>query len=117
MKIVFTLACGVAMICNFAQGQDTTLAKLDKMESTIKVNATTEEATLVPTVEKASAEKKSESTFKMPDYSGKHSILNNKVGPKGEELFIKRNKYYYIDGSGKKVKASRTNLTDKPKSS
>ena len=55
--------------------------------------------------------------FILPDYSGKHSILNNKVGPNGEELFMKKNKYYYIDGAGKKVKARRTDLTDKPKSS
>jgi len=117
MKIVFTLAWGAAMICNFAQGQDTTLAKIDKMESTIKENATTETEAPVLNVEEVGVEKKSESTFKLPDYSGKNSILNNKVGPNGEELFMKKNRYYYIDDSGKKIKARRTNLTDKPKSS
>ena len=30
MKMVFTLACGAAMICNFVQGQDTALAKIDE---------------------------------------------------------------------------------------
>src|SRR5687767_2306270 len=117
MKMVLTLACSAAIICNFAQGQDTTLAKIDKPESTIKKNAATEIEASVLDVEKVSAEKKSESTFKLPDNSGKHSILNNKVGPNGEELFMKKNKYYYIDSAGKKVKARRTNLTDKPKSS
>ncbi len=117
MKMVFTLACSAAMICNFVQGQDTALAKIDKTERTIKKNAATEIEAPVLNFEEASIEKKSESTFKLPDYSGKHSILNNKVGPNGEELFMKKNKYYYIDGAGKKVKARRTDLTDKPKSS
>jgi len=116
MKMVFTLACGVAMICNFAYGQDTTLAKIDKMEHTTKKDVTTKAEIQVLDVE-VSVEKKSESTFKVPDYSGKHSILNNKVGPNGEALFMKKNKYYYMDGAGKKIKVRRTDLTDKPKSS
>ena len=36
MKKVFTLACSVALICNFVQGQDATLAKIDEKESTTK---------------------------------------------------------------------------------
>jgi|RhiMethySRZTD1v2_1073278.scaffolds.fasta_scaffold07513_3 hypothetical protein len=116
MKMVFTLACIAAMICNFVQGQDTALAKIDKTARTIKKNATEIEAPVL-NFGAVSIEKKSESTFKLPDYSGKHSILNNKVGPNGEELLMKKNKYYYIDGAGKKVKARRTYLTDKPKSS
>ena len=115
MKMVLTLACGAAMICNFAQAQDTTLAKIDKTETTIRKKE--EMTTPVLIIEDVSAEKRSESKFNLPDYSKKHSILNNKVGPNGEDLFMKRNKYYYIDGAGKKVKARRTNLTDKPKSS
>ena len=117
MKMVFTLACGAAMICNFVQGQDTALAKIDKTERTIKKNAATEIEAPMVDGEEVSVEKKSESTFILPDYSGKHSILNNKVGPNGEELFMEKNKYYYIDGAGKKVKARRTDLTDRPKSS
>jgi len=114
MKKVFTLACSVTLICNFAHGQDATLAKIDEREST--TNATKVEV-LVSDVEEASTVKKSESTFKLPDYSEKKSILKTKVGPNGEELFMKKNKYYYLDGSGKKVKARRTDLTEKPKSS
>jgi len=115
MKKVFTLACSAAMIFNFVQGQDTPLAKIDEREST-KTSATKVEAQVLD-VEEVSAEKKSESTFKLPDYSEKRSILKTKVGPNGEELFMKKNKYYYIDGAGKKVKARRTDFTDKPKSS
>ena len=114
MKKVFTLACSVALICNFAHGQDATLAKIDEREVT--TNATKVEVQ-VSNVEDAVTEKKSESTFKLPDYSEKNSILKTKVGPNGEELFMKKNKYYYIDGAGKKVKARRTDFTDKPKSS
>jgi hypothetical protein len=115
MKKIFTLACSVAMICNFAYGQDSTLAKIDEMET--KKNTTSKVEVQASDVEEVSTEKKSESTFKLPDYSEKRSILNTKVGPNGEELFMKKNKYYYIDGAGKKVKARRTDLTDKPKSS
>jgi len=115
MKKVFTLACSVAMICNFAHGQDATLAKIDEREST--TNAATKVEVKVSDVEEVATEKKSESTFILPDYSEKHSILKTKVGPNGEELFMKKNKYYYIDGAGKKVKARRTDFTDRPKSS
>ena len=58
MKMVFTLACSAAMICNFAHGQDTTLAKIDKTESTIKTNAATEMEAPVLDVEEASPLKK-----------------------------------------------------------
>jgi hypothetical protein len=117
MKIIFTLACSAVMICSFVHCQDTALAKIDKIESTIEKNVTTKIEVPVLVAEEVSSEKKIESTFKLPDYAGKHSILNNKVGPNGEALFMKKNKYYYIDGAGKKIKARRTNLTDKPKSS
>ena len=116
MKIVFTLTCSVAMMCHFVQGQDTALAKIDKIEGTIKKDATAEKEAPALTVEEVAPEKP-ESTFKIPDYSGKHSILNNKVGPNGEELFMKKNKYYYIDGAGKKIKVRSTNLADRAKSS
>ena len=115
MKMVFTLACCVAVVSNLAQAQDTTLAKIDKMEST-KKKASTEMEKPVTYVEEVSPEK-SGATFKLPDYSEKNSILNNKLGPNGEELFMEKNKYYYIDGAGKKIKAKRSDLTDKPKSS
>jgi len=115
MKKVFTLACSAAMIFNFVQGQDTPLAKIDERETT-KTTATGVEAQVLD-VEEVSTEKKSESTFTLPDYSGKHSILKTKVGPNGEELLMKKNKCYYIDGAGRKVKARRTDLLDRPKSS
>jgi hypothetical protein len=116
MKIIFTLTCSVAMMCHFVQGQDTALAKIDKMEGTVKKEATTKiEAPVLKVEEVAPGE--SESTFKLPDYSGKHSILNNKLGPNGEELFMKKNKYYYIDSAGRKIKVRRNDLTDRAKSS
>jgi hypothetical protein len=116
MKIIFTLACSAAMIWNFAHGQDTTLAKIDQMQSPIKKDAPTEIEAPVTDVEEVSAARP-EPTFRLPVYSGKHSILNNKVGPNGEELLMKKNKYYYINGAGKKVNARSANLGDKPKSS
>src|SRR5688572_18364902 len=116
MKIIFALAFSAAITCNFAQGQDSTLAKIDQRESSIKKDALTEIEAPVTTVEEVSAVKP-EPTFRLPDYSGKHSTLNNKVGPNGEQLLMKKNRYYYINDGGKKVKARKSILRDKPKSS
>ncbi|HZB14484.1 MAG TPA: hypothetical protein VE467_15695 [Chryseolinea sp.] len=116
MKMVFTLACGIAMICNLAAAQDTTLAKIEKTERASKQKVATETEMQKLVVEEAPAEK-SETKFTLPDYSGKQSVLNNKVGPHGEALFMKNNKYYYLDDAGKKIKVKRNDLTEKPKSS
>ena len=50
MKMVFTLACSVAMICNFAHGQDATLAKIDE-NGTHKTNTATKVEVPVSDVE------------------------------------------------------------------
>ena len=116
MKMVLTLACGIAMICNLAAAQDTTLAKIEKTDPATKKKVVTEAQTRELVVEEAYAERV-ETKFTLPDDSGKRSVLNNKVGPHGEALFMKNNKYYYLDDAGKKIKVKRIDLTDKPKSS
>jgi hypothetical protein len=37
----------------------------------------------------------------------------DKVGPNGEELFMERGKYYYINDEGKKVKVKKSEVRDK----
>ena len=39
----------------------------------------------------------------------------DKVGPKGQTIYIdKHSKYYYVDGRGKKVYVTKSQLKDKP---
>ena len=37
----------------------------------------------------------------------------DKVGPNGEQLFMERGKYYYMDEDGKKVKVKKSEVRDK----
>ncbi len=39
----------------------------------------------------------------------------DKVGPNGEELFMERGKYFYINEEGKKVKVKKSAVRDKSK--
>ena len=125
MKKLFTLACGVALIAGFsvahAQTEDSAIARVDS-----KKNAPKEEPAKDVTI---TGEEENESLkqvnvapstkFIVPpaatDKNSKDAILNNKVGPNGEELFMKKNSYYYINSDGKKVKAKKSMLKDKAK--
>jgi hypothetical protein len=41
----------------------------------------------------------------------------NKVGPNGEEIFLKGHKYYYLNNEGRKVKIKSSQMKDKAKHS
>src|SRR5688500_9041902 len=122
MKTTFTFACSVAImnVFSFAHAQDTTLAKIDSRLSSkpvsakeVQVNMPTEisrsqsAATAVPAAFDLSVVKK----------NSDRSILNNKVGPNGEELFMKKNKYFCLNEKGKKVKVKSSMLRDRAKHS
>jgi hypothetical protein len=47
----------------------------------------------------------------------KRTATENKVGPQGEDLIIKKNRFYYLDEKGKKVKVRNRELKQKPKHS
>jgi len=107
-------------VFSFAHAQDTTLAKIDSRISSkpvsvkeVQVNMPTEishsesAVTAAPAVFDLSVVKK----------NSDRSILNNKVGPNGEELFMKRNKYFYLNEKGKKVKVKSSMLRDRAKHS
>lgn len=125
MKKLFTLACGVALIAGctvaHAQAEDSALARVDRKKNASKEepakNVTVtevEEGENLKQVNVAPATK-----FVVPpaatDRNSKDAILNNKVGPNGEELFMKKNSYYYINNDGKKVKVKKSMLKDKAK--
>lgn len=124
MKKLFTIACSVALLNIFslahAQTQDSTLAKAEVKKSTPNP-AVGEIATT--TMEKSSIVSTPSSTvspltqFKIEDVRMKRSALDNKVGPNGEEVLMRNNKFYYLDDQGKKVKVRSSALQDKPKHS
>lgn len=47
----------------------------------------------------------------------RRTVTENKVGPNGEDLIIKGNKFYYLDGNEKKVKVRKTDLKEMAKHS
>jgi len=120
MKRLFTTACGVALICNFAlaQSADTTLARIEPKENIAKETTSLTGENPVTKIKEASTDdsenEATTSTFKLPT---KSPAFENKVGPNGEELFIRKHKFYYINGAGKKIKIKSSELRDKPKSS
>jgi hypothetical protein len=128
MKQLSTLLCSIALLCTFsftlAQSQDTALARIDDNAKVKKTDGRTSE------LKKPSATLREESQadeqnvapgvkFVVPDSkrNSNRSILDTKVGPNGEELFMESNDYYYLDGTGQKVKTNTKELKDKPKHS
>lgn len=47
----------------------------------------------------------------------KRTTTESKVGPNGEDLIIKGNRFYYLDEKGKKVKVRNNELKQRPKHS
>lgn len=124
MKKLSTLLTGVAVLCIFtlaqAQSQDTALARIDN-KSIQKANRPLNESVNL------SEERPSEQVEVAPqvkfivpeakDRNSNGSILNNKVGPNGEEVLMDRKGYYYFDGTRQKVRVNSNALRDKPKTS
>lgn len=126
MKKLSTLASSVAMLAIFfsaqAQSQDTALARIDqnenlkKSENQRKVKRSAYD--MEKETEKSPASVAPATKFILPlDQNSKRSILNNKVGPNGEELFLEDGVYYYLNSKGVKTKAESSLLKDKPKHS
>ncbi len=128
MKKLFTTACIAAWltICPAkAQSQDALLVRNDK-EEVKKTNEDRDriekEGLKINTSETnhpgKPADKIEPVNVRTEFYkSEKRSPLAGKVGPNGEELFLKGSKYYYINSEGKKVKVKSSRLKDSPKHS
>ena len=123
MKKLFILAWSVALMSIFtlahAQTRDTALARIDPKKSAEKNETltkgdqiTAEETTAVKTTASPTTK------FILPvPATDKSSILNTKVGPNGEDLWIENNEIYYINAEGVKVKVDKAALKNKPKHS
>jgi hypothetical protein len=114
MKRLFITVCSIALIYNYALAQDSdaSLARVDRNDATAKAKTSAVEVKKTNVAE--SDNKTVRPAFILP---AKSSMLDNKVGPNGEALLMKKNKYYYIDQTGKKIKVRSSELKDKPKSS
>lgn len=131
MKKILAIACSAALlhIGSPAQSQtlDSTLARNDTngaaKKSEENVAGGEKASNKMPQVEEntVSTEDKSAVKFKVPvskvSKKEKGFSWNDKVGPNGEELWMKRNKYYYTNTEGKKVKAKIRDLKNGPKHS
>jgi hypothetical protein len=122
MRTTFTIACSVVIISafTFAQAQDSTLAKVDSRTNSESPSAkktqpllSAETSINEPNVSTAPAAFDLSAVKKTSD----RSILNNKVAPNGEQLMMKKNKYFYLNEKGKKVKVKTSMLRDGAKHS
>lgn len=129
MKKFIAIACGAAFlhVCSvaFAQNDEVASVKYSSAKATEKTDEKStppmkeavrenEEATKDAAKIESSNFDHVRASYQLRKDHEKFDI-NNKVGPNGEEIFLKRNKYYYLDGKGKKVKVKTALLKDKPK--
>jgi hypothetical protein len=129
MKKFITIACGAAFlhICSLAFGQNQEIASVTytSVKKTEKVDNVSTPSMTEGIIEKEEgtkdAAKIESSNFDHARASyelrkdHKKFDINNKVGPNGEEIFLKGSKYYYLNDKGKKVKIKSIQLKDKPK--
>ena len=117
MKKILALVCSVALmgICSLAtaQVQDTASTNIDTQppieqqgEDTQSDDVKTREA------EDQSADQQLQNDVDAMERNFEGSTID-KVGPNGEELFMERGKYYYINDEGKKVKVKKSEVRDK----
>jgi hypothetical protein len=121
MKPLSTFACGALLLTAFslsnAQNRESALARVneEKNQGVLK-HADPIVAEPVERAEPTAPDTK----FILPSSDAERSqgsLLDTKVGPNGEDLFMKNNKYFYINGKGEKVKVKRSALMDKAKTS
>ncbi len=122
MKKLFILAWSVAMMSIFtlahAQTRDTALARIDPKKSNEKNEALLKADQVSAEETKATATTAPTAKFILPaPATDKSSILNTKVGPNGEDLWIENNEIYYLNAEGVKVKVDKSALKNKPKHS
>jgi len=129
MKKFIAIACGAAVLhlcaLAFAQNQEIASVKYSSVKKTEKADnintSPTKEAVIENKEGTKDAPKIESSNFDQVRISyqlrqdHKKYDINNKVGPNGEEIFLKGSKYYYLNDKGKKVKVKNAQLKDKPK--
>jgi hypothetical protein len=117
MKWLFTTVYSTVLTFNFAfaQSTDAPLARIEQKETAVTKTAAADiKLTDAKETGRDEVTTATRPAFVMPAPT---SQTSKKVGPKGEELFMKRNRYYYLNDAGKKIKVKSSELRDIPKSS
>lgn len=123
MEKMFGFLLSVAVLFLFsatqALSQDSALARVDTKSTPKAEKPLTEPATSTEILSE-SGEAVPQVKFVVPetrDRSSKGLILDNKVGPNGEDIQMDKKGYYFLDDAGKKVRIESKALRDKPKHS
>lgn len=98
--------------------QDTPIARIDSKKSTKSVSPKKLNTNAPAELSSAATAVTASPAFDLTVVrkNADRSVLN-KVGPNGEDLILKKNKYFYFNEKGKKIKVRNSSLRDRPKHS
>ena len=100
-----------------AQSQDTAIARIDNTKKTEGLQATGSSPKNEVVSDQIAVEPNAKFVLPKSQEKNAKGLLNDKVGPQGEEVFKENRKFYYLNSEGQKVKIKSTELRDKPKHS
>ena len=124
MKKIMIAACSAIVmgVCSLAQAQvqDSSSTDLNKQQpveqsqqnqnNTQSDDMKTQDAERVDQTQSTDRQLQQDADALKENFEG--STID-KVGPNGEQLFMEREKYFYMDENGKKVKVKKSEVRDK----
>ena len=124
MKKIMIAACSAIVmgVCSLAQAQvqDSSSTDLNKQQpveqsqqnqnNTQSDDMKTQDAERVDQTQSTDRQLQQDADALKENFEG--STID-KVGPNGEQLFMERGKYFYMDENGKKVKVKKSEVRDK----
>lgn len=122
MKKIITTIFGAALlgVCSLAQAQDTDSASTNlNNQPQMEQSQDNTQSDDMKTQDAESMDESDQATDQQLEQDAKTMEQNfegatiDKVGPNGEELFMERGKYYYMNEEGKKVKVKKSDVRDK----
>jgi len=123
MKKLFITACSAIMmgVCSLAQAQDSSSTDFNtqppveqseqNQSNTQSDDMKTQDAERVDNQSQTTDQQLQKDADAMKENFESSTI--DKVGPNGEQLFMERGKYFYMDENGKKVKVKKSEVRDK----
>lgn len=126
MKKLLIIACSAAMmsICSLAQAQIRDTASTDyNTQPPVEESQQDQDNTQSDDMKTQDAERADDQQGQSTDQELQNDAdamkenfegaTIDKVGPNGEELFMERGKYFYINEDGRKVKVKKSEVRDK----
>jgi hypothetical protein len=123
MKKLLITACSAFMlgVCSLAQAQDSSSTDLNKQTPVeqSEQNQSNTQSDDMKTRDAERADDQPQTTDQQLQKDADAMKENfegstiDKVGPNGEQLFMERGKYFYMDENGKKVKVKKSEVRDK----